>query len=108
MEPPGQPTDDRITVGAADAIKQYGIGVKCAGITPDARRIDEFKLKRMYPSPNGTLRNRIGGTIFREPIVEASDMPRDLAILIRADHPWLTTNQFLDKLDTNLQKAMAA
>ena len=160
--------------------------------------MDEFHLKRMYPSPNGTLRNRIGGTIFREPIVcqnvprivpnwtqsivigrhafadqyaatdfvvpgagtlsmtftpagsgepitrkvyefpgggvamgmynldesirgfaenlervcidtvEDGDMTRDLAILIRADHPWLTTNQFLDKLDSNLQKAMAS
>ena len=83
--------------------------------------MDEFELKRMYPSSNGTLRNRIGGPIFREPIVcqnvprivpnltpvEAGDMIRGLAILIRADHPWLTTNQFLDKLDTNQQKAMA-
>jgi len=68
-------TDDKITVEAADAIKQYGVGVKCAGITPDRGRMDEFKLKRMYPSPNGTLRNRIGGTIFREPIV-CQNVPR--------------------------------
>jgi isocitrate dehydrogenase len=68
-------TDDRITIDAADAIKQYGVGVKCAGITPDRGRMDEFKLKRMYPSPNGTLRNRIGGTIFREPIV-CQNVPR--------------------------------
>jgi isocitrate dehydrogenase len=68
-------TDDRVTVDAADAIKQYGVGVKCAGITPDRGRMDEFKLKRMYPSPNGTLRNRIGGTIFREPIV-CQNVPR--------------------------------
>jgi isocitrate dehydrogenase len=68
-------TDDRITVEAADAIKQYGVGVKCAGITTDRGRMDEFKLKRMYPSPNGTLRNRIGGTIFREPIV-CQNVPR--------------------------------
>jgi isocitrate dehydrogenase len=68
--------------------------------------MDEFHLKRMYRSPNGTLRNIIGGTIFREP--ESGDMTLHLAILIRADHPWLTTNQFLDKLDANLQKAMAS
>jgi isocitrate dehydrogenase len=68
-------TDDKITVDAADAIKQYGVGVKCAGITPDRGRMDEFHLKRMYPSPNGTLRNRIGGTIFREPIV-CQNVPR--------------------------------
>jgi isocitrate dehydrogenase len=68
-------TDDKITVEAADAIKKYGVGVKCAGITPDRGRMDEFKLKRMYPSPNGTLRNRIGGTIFREPIV-CQNVPR--------------------------------
>src|SRR5260370_9075570 len=61
-------TDDKITVDAADAIRQYGVGVKCAGITPDRGRMDEFHLKRMYPSPNGTLRNRIARTIFREPI----------------------------------------
>ena len=68
-------TDDKITLDAADAIKQYGVGVKCAGITPDRARVDEFNLKRMYPSPNGTLRNRIGGTIFREPIV-CQNVPR--------------------------------
>ena len=68
-------TDDKITIDAADAIKQYGVGVKCAGITPDRARVDEFNLKRMYPSPNGTLRNRIGGTIFREPIV-CQNVPR--------------------------------
>ena len=68
-------TDDQITVDAANAIKQYGVGVKCAGITPDKGRMDEFHLKRMYKSPNGTLRNIIGGTIFREPII-CKNVPR--------------------------------
>jgi isocitrate dehydrogenase len=68
-------TDDQITVDAANAIKKYGVGVKCAGITPDKGRMDEFHLKRMYKSPNGTLRNIIGGTIFREPIV-CRNVPR--------------------------------
>ena len=62
-------TDDQITVDAANAIAKYGVGVKCAGITPDKGRMDEFHLKRMYRSPNGTLRNILGGTIFREPII---------------------------------------
>jgi isocitrate dehydrogenase len=68
-------TDDKITVDAAEAIKQYGVGIKCAGITPDEARVEEFNLKRMYRSPNGTLRNIIGGTIFREPIV-CQNVPR--------------------------------
>ena len=58
-----------MTVDAADAIKQFEVGVKCAGITPDKGRTDEFHLKRMYRSPDGTLRNILGGTIFREPII---------------------------------------
>jgi isocitrate dehydrogenase len=68
-------TDDRITVDAANAIKQHGVGVKCATITPDEARVKEFGLKRMYPSPNGTIRNILGGVIFREPIV-ISNIPR--------------------------------
>jgi isocitrate dehydrogenase len=68
-------TDDRITVEAAEAIKRWHVGVKCAGITPDEARVEEFHLKRMYKSPNGTLRNIIGGTIFREPIV-CRNVPR--------------------------------
>src|ERR1700733_9979192 len=68
-------TDDQITVDAAHAIKQYGVGVKCAGITPDQGRMTEFNLKRMYRSPNGTLRNILGGTIFREPII-CKNVPR--------------------------------
>src|SRR5438874_522178 len=68
-------TEDRITVDAAEAIKKYGVGIKCAGITPDEARVKEFNLKRMYRSPNGTIRNIIGGTIFREPIV-CKNVPR--------------------------------
>ncbi len=68
-------TNDQITVDAANAIKQYGVGVKCATITPDEGRVEEFKLKAMYRSPNGTIRNILGGTIFREPIV-INNIPR--------------------------------
>jgi isocitrate dehydrogenase len=68
-------TDDRITVEAAEAIKRRHVGVKCAGITPDEARVREFTLKQMWKSPNGTLRNIIGGTIFREPIV-CQNVPR--------------------------------
>ena len=62
-------TDDQITVDAAEAIKRHGVGVKCATITPDEARVEEFGLKRMYRSPNGTIRNILGGVIFREPII---------------------------------------
>ena len=68
-------TDDQITVDAAEAIKKYGVGVKCATITPDEQRVEEFNLKRMYRSPNGTIRNILGGVIFREPII-CSNVPR--------------------------------
>ena len=68
-------TDDQITVDAANAIKEHGVGVKCATITPDEARVEEFGLKRMYRSPNGTIRNILGGVIFREPIV-ISNVPR--------------------------------
>jgi isocitrate dehydrogenase len=68
-------TDDRITVDAANAIKRHGVGVKCATITPDEARVKEFGLKEMYRSPNGTIRNILGGVIFREPIV-ISNVPR--------------------------------
>jgi isocitrate dehydrogenase len=68
-------TDDRITVEAAEAIKRHGVGVKCATITPDEARVREFGLKEMYRSPNGTIRNILGGVIFREPIVIAN-VPR--------------------------------
>lgn len=68
-------TDDQITVDAAHAIKQHGVGVKCATITPDEARVEEFGLKRMYRSPNGTIRNILGGVIFREPII-CQNVPR--------------------------------
>jgi isocitrate dehydrogenase len=68
-------TEDRITVEAAEAIKKHGVGVKCATITPDEARVEEFGLKEMYRSPNGTIRNILGGVIFREPIV-ISNIPR--------------------------------
>ena len=68
-------TDDRVTVEAAEAIKEHGVGVKCATITPDEARVEEFGLKAMYRSPNGTIRNILGGVIFREPIV-ISNIPR--------------------------------
>jgi isocitrate dehydrogenase len=68
-------TDDQVTVDAANAIKQHGVGVKCATITPDEARVEEFGLKKMWRSPNGTIRNILGGVIFREPIV-ISNIPR--------------------------------
>ncbi len=68
-------TDDRITVDAAEAIKKYGVGIKCATITPDEGRVREFSLKKMWKSPNGTIRNILGGTVFREPII-CSNIPR--------------------------------
>ena len=62
-------TDDQVTIDAANATKEFGVGVKCATITPDEARVDEFKLKKMWRSPNGTIRNILDGTIFREPII---------------------------------------
>ena len=68
-------TDDRITVEAAEASNRYNVGIKCATITPDEARVEEFKLKQMWKSPNGTIRNIVGGTVFREPII-CSNIPR--------------------------------
>ena len=68
-------TNDQVTIDAAHAIKQYGVGIKCATITPDEQRVQEFKLKQMWKSPNGTIRNILDGTVFREPIV-CSNVPR--------------------------------
>ncbi|MCZ2829817.1 NADP-dependent isocitrate dehydrogenase [Modestobacter sp. VKM Ac-2986] len=68
-------TDDQVTIDAANAIKQHGVGVKCATITPDEARVEEFGLKKMWRSPNGTIRNILGGVIFREPII-MSNVPR--------------------------------
>ncbi len=68
-------TDDQITIDAAHAIQTYGVGIKCATITPDEARVEEFKLKKMWKSPNGTIRNILGGTIFRAPII-IGNIPR--------------------------------
>ncbi|MEV0707618.1 MULTISPECIES: NADP-dependent isocitrate dehydrogenase [Nocardia] len=68
-------TDDQVTIDAANAIKEHGVGVKCATITPDEARVEEFGLKKMWRSPNGTIRNILGGTIFRAPII-ISNVPR--------------------------------
>src|SRR5262249_33655209 len=68
-------TEDRITVDAANAIKQHGVGVKCATITPDEARVKEFGLKKMWKSPNGTIRNILDGTVFRQPII-CRNVPR--------------------------------
>ncbi|HJS33095.1 MAG TPA: NADP-dependent isocitrate dehydrogenase [Alphaproteobacteria bacterium] len=68
-------TDDKVTVEAAEAIRKYGVGVKCATITPDEARVQEFKLKQMWKSPNGTIRNILDGTVFREPII-CKNVPR--------------------------------
>lgn len=68
-------TDDKVTVDCAEAIKKYHVGIKCATITPDEKRVEEFKLKKMWKSPNGTIRNILGGTVFREPII-CKNVPR--------------------------------
>ncbi|MEX0969203.1 MAG: NADP-dependent isocitrate dehydrogenase [Paracoccaceae bacterium] len=68
-------TDDQITIDAAEAIKKYGVGVKCATITPDEQRVEEFGLKKMWRSPNGTIRNILGGVVFRQPII-CKNVPR--------------------------------
>ena len=68
-------TSDQITIDCANAIKKYNVGIKCATITPDEGRVEEFNLKKMWRSPNGTIRNIVGGTIFREPII-CKNVPR--------------------------------
>lgn len=68
-------TNDQVTKDAAEAVKKYSVGVKCATITPDEKRVEEFKLKQMWKSPNGTIRNILGGTVFREAII-CKNIPR--------------------------------
>lgn len=68
-------TDDKVTLESAKAIKEYKVGIKCATITPDEERVKEFNLKKMWKSPNGTIRNYLNGTVFREPIV-VKNIPR--------------------------------
>ena len=62
-------TNDQVTIESAEAIQKYNVGIKCATITPDEARVKEFNLKQMWKSPNGTIRNILGGTVFREPII---------------------------------------
>jgi isocitrate dehydrogenase len=78
-------TEDKITVQAAEAIKKYSVGIKCAGITPDAARVKEFNLKKMWKSPNGTIRNILNGTVFREPII-IGNIPRIVPQWTSAHH----------------------
>ncbi len=80
-------TDDQVTVDAANAIKKYGVGIKCATITPDEARVKEFGLKHMWRSPNGTIRNILDGTVFREPIV-MKNIPRLVSTLDSPNHYW--------------------
>lgn len=68
-------TDDQVTVDAAEAVRQHSVGIKCATITPDEHRVEEFNLKQMWRSPNGTIRNILGGTVFREAII-CQNIPR--------------------------------
>ncbi|HVP14329.1 MAG TPA: hypothetical protein VMS88_02220, partial [Terriglobales bacterium] len=72
-------TDDKVTVDAAEAIRRLGVGVKCATITPDAARVTEYHLKRAWPSPNGTIRAKLDGTVFRKPI-----LVRNIPALVRS------------------------
>ena len=85
-------TEDRITVEAAEAIRKYGVGVKCATITPDEARVEEFGLKKMWRSPNGTIRNILGGVVFREPIV-IDNVPR-----LRRRHGHVQSRRFDPRL----------
>jgi isocitrate dehydrogenase len=79
-------TDDQVTVDSAHAILKYGVGVKCATITPDEARVEEFGLKKMWKSPNGTVRNILGGVIFREPII-MRNVPRLVRSVISTARP---------------------
>ena len=80
-------TEDQITIDCANAIKEYGVGVKCATITPDEGRVEEFDLKTMWRSPNGTIRNILGGTVFREPII-CKNVPRLVPWCRAGPNPW--------------------
>tara|TARA_B100001093_G_scaffold306503_1_gene292550 strand:- start:343 stop:771 length:429 start_codon:yes stop_codon:yes gene_type:complete len=82
-------TKDQITIDAANAIKSNGVGIKCATITPDEARVEEFNLKKMWRSPNGTIRNIIGGTVFREPII-CNNIPKLVPFMDRSCNYWKT------------------
>ena len=71
-------TNDKVTIEAGKAIKENNVGVKCATITPDDKRVKEFNLKKKYPSPNGTIRNILNGTIFREPIIDMDILKKEI------------------------------
>src|SRR5258705_7181133 len=92
-------TDDQVTIDSANAIKRHGVGVKCATITPDEARVEEFGLKKMWRSPNGTIRNILGGVVFPEPIV-VSNVPRPgpdrTKTLIIGPHPPADQNKAAD------------
>ena len=92
-------TDDQVTVDAANAIKQYNVGIKCATITPDEQRVEEFKLKQMWRSPNGTIRNILDGTVFREPIV-IKNIPR---LVTNWTAPINVGRHLLRKMEANLR-----
>jgi isocitrate dehydrogenase len=77
-------TEDKVTTDSAEAILKYNVGIKCATITPDEERVKEFNLKKMWKSPNGTIRNILGGTVFREPIV-ISNIPRYIKFITEKD-----------------------
>src|SRR3546814_4787227 len=85
-------TDDKITIDASNAIKKYGVGVKCATITPDEARVEEFNLKKMWKSPNGTIRNILGGVVFREPI-RSEEHTSELQSLMRISYAVLCLNK---------------
>src|SRR5258708_26943229 len=94
-------TNDQVTIDAANAIRQYGVGIKCATITPDEARVKEFSLKQMWKSPNGTIRNILDGTVFREPIV-MKNVPRLVTNwtppIILARHAFLDQSRPTDPL----------
>ena len=96
-------TDDAVTVQAAEAIKRLGVGVKCATITPNEDRVAEYKLKKAWPSPNGTIRALLDGTVFRKPTIEAGVVTKDLASIA---HPpiarYATTEGFIGAIGERL------
>ena len=82
-------TNDQITIDSANANKEHNVGIKCATITPDEARVEEFKLKKMWRSPNGTIRNILGGTVFREPII-CKNVPKLSSWMDTANSNWKT------------------
>ena len=99
-------TDDQVTIDAAEAVKKFGVGIKCATITPDEDRVKEFNLKKMWRSPNGTIRNILGGTIFRQPII-CKNVPRIVTNwnkpIVVARHAFGDQYRATDTLKKNLE-----